>query len=188
MTSEQATYRRVLRRETHSSRTASAVTAASVAIVILLALVVGGVWGLVDPSVRDMATEWIDGAFPRESRRTLLVVAGAIAVLIALVLIALAVMPGRRARRARTTERVALLVDDGVLADAVADAVALRCGIDRRQVSTTLGRSRIIVRITPTSGIRVDEAAAAETASDAVSALGFTAAPRVLVATNGVVA
>lgn len=188
MTSEQSAYRRVLRRETHSSRTAPAVIAASVAIVILLALMVGGAWGLVDPSIRGEASSWLDGIAPRESRGAMLTAAGASGVLVALVLLALAVLPGRRARRARTTERVALLVDDGVLADAVADAVAIRCRIDRRQVSTTLGRSRVIVRITPISGIPIDETAAAETAAETVSALGFTATPRVLVASNGVVA
>lgn len=188
MTSEQAAYRRVLRRETHPSRTAPAVMAASVAIVVLLALVIGAVWGLVDQSIGRAVSAWLDQAVPAVSRQGLLVVGGIVGMLLALVLLALAVLPGRRARRARTTERLAVLVDDGVLADAVADAVALRCGIDRRQVSTTLGRSRVLVRITPTSGIRVDEAIAAEAASETVSALGFTVTPRVLVAVNGVVA
>lgn len=188
MTSEQAAYRRVLRRETHSSRTAPAVIAASVAIIVLLALVIGAVWGLVDPSVGRTASAWLDQAVPPESRQGALIVGGSVGILLALMLLALAVLPGKRARRARTTERLAVLVDDGVLADAVADAVAQRCGIDRRQVSTTLGRSRVSVRITPTSGIRVDEAVAAEAASETVSAIGFAATPRVLVASNGVIA
>jgi len=188
MTSERSAYRRVLRRETHSSRTAPAVVTAVVAIVILLVLAVGGVWGLLDPSIRGTAGAWLDRAVPPRNRPEALVIAGAVAAVIGLVLLALAVLPGRRARRARTTERLALLVDDGVLADAVADAVALRCGIDRRQVATTLGRSRVSVRITPTSGIRVDESAAEAAASEAVSALGFTVTPRVHVASTGVVA
>jgi hypothetical protein len=188
MTSERTIYRRVLRRETHSSRTSAAVVAASVAIAILAAGVIGGVWGLLDPRVVGEARVWFDEAIPVGNRAAASVAAGVIALLLALVLIALAVGPGRRARRARTTERVALLVDDGVLADAVADAVALRCGIDRRQVATTLGRSSVTVRITPTSGIRVDDDAAAAAASSTMTALGFTATPRVRVESGGVVA
>lgn len=188
MTTEQAAYRRVLRRETHSSRSVAAVVAASVAVVLLLALLVGGVWSLLDPRFGDAASVRIAELTSPDAGRVSLIVSGAVAVVVALILLLLAVLPGRRARRARTTERVALLVDDGVLADAVADAVAARCGIDRRQVSVTLARRRVTVRVTPTSGIRIDESAVAETAVGTVSDLGFVVTPKVYISERGVVA
>lgn len=83
---------------------------------------------------------------------------------------------------------MALLVDDGVLADAVADAVALREGVDRSQVSVTLGKKTAIVRITLTSGVPVDTDRAGRAAVEALASLGFSAAPRVLLSQTGVVA
>lgn len=188
MKKEQAVHRRVLRRETHSSRTGAAVVLASVLIVLLVATIVLGVWWLVDPGFRDVVADQTAAVASFAGDAGAMTTAGCVAVVLAVVLIAAAVLPGRLARRARSTDRLALLVDDGVLADAVADAVAARCGIDRRQVSATIGRRSATVRVTPTSGVDVDRGAATESAVAALAALGFSLAPRLFVARQGVVA
>ncbi|WP_020018009.1 hypothetical protein [Promicromonospora sukumoe] len=186
MNREQAVYRRVLRRETHSPRTGAAVVLAAVLALLLLVALGLGMWWLAAPGVREtlgerlgQATSWADGA-P-------LTAVGIVALVLGLVLVLAAVLPGRLRRRARSTDRVALLVDDGVLADAVVAAVAVRCGLDARQVSATVGRRRTTVRLTPTSGVPVDREAATDTASATLGAVGFTTAQRVLVAERGVI-
>lgn len=186
MTNERTMYRRVLRRETHAARTIPAVVVASLAAVLLLALLAGGVWWLVDENFRADVARWVDGA--SGVGQAVLLGVGAILAILALVLLALAVLPGRRARRARTTARTALLVDDGVIADAIADAVARRTGVDRGRVAVTVGRRMVAVRITPTSGLPVDRKAAESAVNDTLSGIGFAATPRVVIDTNGVIA
>lgn len=188
MTNEQATYRRVLRRETHAPRTIPAVVVASAGLLILVAIVVGAVGWLIDPLFRQGVTASYAAAARIASTRPVLIAVGAAAVLIAGVLLTLALLPGRRARRARTTDRTALLVDDGVIADSVAEAVARRAGVVRSQVSVTIGRRIAVVRITPTSGIPVDRSLAESAVADTLSGIGFTATPRVVVASEGVIA
>ena len=186
MTSEGNVYRRVLRRETHASRTAPAVV---VAAVLLLAILAAGgltVWAGLDAGGRDLAGRV--GAVLEDAVRNpvVLSVTAAVAALIGIVLLGLALSPGRRARRGRATGRAALLVDDGVLADAVAAAVAARCGLARRQVVVTMARRRADVRIRPISGVAVDEHGAKEAAVSALSALGFSAPPAVTILPQGV--
>ncbi|RPF20887.1 hypothetical protein [Myceligenerans xiligouense] len=188
MTGQDAVYRRVLRRETHSPRTQAAVTVATVLIVLLVAAVAAGGWWLADPGARGDLAERAGTLSSFARRPTALTVGGTVAVLAAVTLLALAILPGRRARRGRVAGRVALVVDDGVLADAVADAVALRCGVARTQVSATVGRRVATVRVTPTSGLPVDRGAAVDAAAATLDAVGFPVTPKVLVAQRGVVA
>ncbi|MGM1017886.1 MAG: hypothetical protein ACQEW8_10150 [Actinomycetota bacterium] len=188
MTSQQAVYRRVLRRETHRGRTVASVVVASILVLVLLVVLAGGIWWAVDPAVRAGSDAAVAGLAAALDGRIVLLVAGIAAVVLALVLVALALLPGRRARRARDAERVALLVDDGILADAVADQIAMRCGLTAAQVSTVVGRRSVTATITPTSGAPLDRDAALAAITDTVSGLGFTATPKVVVADRGVIA
>ncbi|MBO9625886.1 MAG: hypothetical protein J7484_05890 [Microbacterium sp.] len=186
MTEETAIYRRVLRRETHAPRTAPAVLVAGAAAVLALVGVGAVIWWAVDVNVRG-PIETAAGT-TAGTPRALLVGAGAVAIVVAVLMLGAALLPGRRARHARTTDRVALVVDDGVLADAVADAVSADAGVDRRQVSVTLLRRGVRVTITPTSGVPVDKVSAAQAAERTVAAIGFPATALVAVASEGVVA
>ncbi|MGV2985013.1 hypothetical protein ACNPNP_15040 [Microbacterium sp. AGC85] len=188
MDRRQQIYRRVLRRETHSSRSAAAVVLAALLALTLLALLVLGIWATADVAFRERAATWLVDIVGAWDLASVLIAAGILALLVAVLLILAAVLPGRRARHARVTDRVALVVDDGVLADAAADAVARECAIDRRQVSTTVARRGLTVRVTPTSGIRVDRDRVERIAIAAVSGAGFDTAASVEVAREGVVA
>jgi hypothetical protein len=188
MTSQQAVYRRVLRRETHRGRTGASVAVASILVVLLVAGVAGGVWWAVDPALRAGTDAAVAGLAAALDGRLVLLIGGIAAIIVALVLLALALLPGRRARRARAAERVALLVDDGILADGIADAISARCGLSRDQVSTVVGRRSVTATITPTSGAALDRDAALAAIADTVSALGFSATPKVVVADRGVIA
>lgn len=188
MTNDVSNYRRVLRRETHASRTIAAVVVASVTLAVLIAVIVVGIGWLAAPAFRDGVTDAVGGIAELAQQQAVLLAVGVVLVLLSLVLLALAMIPGRRARRARTTDRAALVVDDGVIADSVADQVVRRVGVGRRQVSVTVERSITTVRITPTSGLLVDRIAAESAVVETLSGIGFTTAPRIIVAEEGVIA
>ena len=181
-------YRRVLRREMHSSRSGAAVVFAAVVSLALLALIGCAAWAAFDPGFRERASAWLaDGIAGLDAQSTLTAV-GVILLLIGIMLVLAAVLPGRRARHARATERFALVADDGVLADAAADAVSRECALGRRQVSTTMARRSLAVHVTPISGILVDRERAARAASEALAGAGFDAAVKVDIARDGVIA
>lgn len=182
-----AVYRRLLRRETHSPRTVAAVVVALLAAAALLALCALGAALAWDAGFREAFADWLSGAVAGDAASAALTAGGSIAVLVALVLLIVAITPGRRARHARTTERSALVVDDGVLADAAADAVAGSCALDRRQVSTTISRRSLTVRVTPTSGIALDRDRARGAALAAVTGAGFDTTAEVELAPRGVI-
>ncbi|WP_156761145.1 hypothetical protein [Microbacterium karelineae] len=181
MTVATGVHRRLLRRETHRARTAPAVAVAVASALILIVALAAGGWILVDPAARAAAER------AAESAAAIGIPLGVGAIVAAVVLIALAVLPGRRARRGRATQRMAVLVDDGVLADLVADRVARRCGIGRSQVSATISRRRCDVRVTPTSGVAIDDGAVRGAASAALEEMGFPSPVRVRFAERGVV-
>lgn len=181
------TYRRLLRRETHSPRTGAAVAVAVAAILIAAGVCAGGA-ALAIGSLRTTATTVDDLLDVVDGPAGAAIAAGAVVVALAgLWLIALAVLPGRRARHGRASDRAAIVVDDGALADAVADAVALRSGIPRGRVRASVGRRTAVVRITPTTGVDLPRDAARDAAAEAADAAGFAVRPTVVVAERGVI-
>lgn len=180
-------YTRVLRRESHDSRTAPAVVTAAILILLLAGLLILGIWTLVDAKLGDSIAGFLAGENTTLDAVTLSLAAGIILVLLAIVLIWLAVVPGRRDRRSRSTARLAILADNGVLADVVADRIAERCGLDRGNVSVLIGRSASSVHVTPTSGVPLDSAVVADIATGTLAAVGFESNVRVRIAERGVV-
>jgi hypothetical protein len=185
VTHEEAVYRRVLRRETHAALTAPAVVAASVlALTLAASLALVGL-AAVDPGIRRVVSHsraTILGAPPVTRMAT-----GIIALLVAALLLTLALRRGRRARHARVLDRIAMVVDDGILADASADRVASRCRLPRSQVGVTVHRRTVRVRVIPTSGVAVDRDAVADAVVRPFIELGFDVTTRVTVTAHGVV-
>ena len=187
MTTQTALSRRLLRRETRATRRGPAVAVAVVLTVILLVLLAGAIAWAVDGGFRAQAATVIAPVATIAGTPSALIGVGVLLVLLALLLIGLAVVPGRRARRTRFTARTALAIDDGVLADAIADGVARRLGMPRGQVAVTVARRAALVRITPTSGVPVARADAEDAANRVLGEAGFPLAPRVQVAREGVI-
>ncbi len=184
---EQAVSRRIVRRETHAPRTGAAVALAAVLTLVLLVALGLSVWWFADPAARGDLADRMASLTSRADDSGSLVAVGVLALSVGVALVLAAVLPGRLRRRARRTDRVALVVDDGVLADAVVAAVSVRCGLDPRQVSATVGRRRTTVRVTPTSGVPVDHEAATGTPAAGLDRIGFPTPQRLLVADRGVV-
>jgi len=179
--------RRLLRRELRTSRATPAVVVAVVLLGAALGTAAAAIW-TTDPSgaslVQDGAVA-VRTAWEEPSWRA---AAAAVAGIVGIALIVLAIAPGRRRRHGRGGARVELVVDDGLLADAAAQAVARHCALAASQVSATVTARRVRVRIRPISGVPVDRAGAADAARGALERMGFGIRPVVTVDAKGVVA
>ncbi|HEY0261038.1 MAG TPA: hypothetical protein VGC18_14435 [Lacisediminihabitans sp.] len=188
MSTERTVYRRVLRRETHSSRAGAAITVAVCLIILLAAAGAGCVFLIMHlPTIAAL-----QGAFQELSRfrpavRYPVLSGGIVVAVLGVIVLVLGLMPGRKARRRLASERAAVVVDDSVIANAIADRVSSAVGADRRHVRVTVGRRRAAVRIVPTSGVPVSTRAVAEASTAEAAEYGLSRRPRVHVAESGTV-
>jgi hypothetical protein len=152
--------RRVVRRETHSPRTVAMFVA-----VILLILGLGYI-GLevilflaAQPALLlgpGAGLSWLVG-LPSAQPSGLIIAGGAVLGLIGVVLIALAVMPGRLAKHPVTWGDRAVVVDNGVIASSLAQHVSEETGIARDRVTVGVGHRRVDVTVRPGAGIPLPE-------------------------------
>ncbi|KPN18101.1 MULTISPECIES: DUF6286 domain-containing protein [unclassified Arthrobacter] len=183
---------RIVRRETHAARTVPAVIAAVLGILLCLYVLLESVlqslgqeeW-LIDPPT---FAHWLAG-LPRDADPLFLGLAGALIFLAGLWFFLMAVLPGRRARYAIPNPRAAVVVDAEVLASSLARRARLTAGVTSSQVLVTVGRSRVEVRIRPTSGIPVDSDAVRAGVEDELALTGLQPQPEVtvLVSTVGAI-
>lgn len=156
-------YRRVLRRELHSSRSGS-----TIVVLVLLTLAVGYVGveavyaalgrpALLFSPVDVLATltSSVDGG----GTSGLVLGAGVVAAIVGLVLIGLAVTAGRRGRHTIDDDRVAVVVDDRVIASSLARTARTSGRLSEQQVSAWVSRRRAQIDLTPSSGLAVDDGA-----------------------------
>ena len=156
-------YRRVLRRELHSSRSGS-----TIVVLVLLTLAVGYVGveavyaalgrpALLFSPVDVLATltSSVDGG----GTSGLVPGAGVVAAIVGLVLIGLAVTAGRRGRHTIDDDRVAVVVDDRVIASSLARTARTSGRLSEQQVSAWVSRRRAQIDLTPSSGLAVDDGA-----------------------------
>ena len=178
-------YPRILRRENHRSRSLAVSIALSV--LILVAAYVGIECGLaaygLDPLLVTPAAAvgWL------RSGEIIVYVAAGLAALVGVVLLLLAILPGRRARHSVPNDRMAVIVDDGVLAGALARDARRIADVAPERVRADVSKRRARVIITPTSGVPVDANAAQATADGLLTELAPrpTVRARVSVAAAG---
>lgn len=181
-----------LKRETQSSRaTASIIAAVLVIALCLYALLetavraVGQPPWLVDPQT---AAEQVV-ALPNGVPPLLLGVVGAVLVMAGLYFFLNAVLPGRRARHVLLDRRAAVVVDDEVIASALARRARLAANVSQEQVMVTVSRQQIEVNVRPTSGVPLSQGAVLAAVQDELREMGLSPAPevRINVAPAGVV-
>lgn len=156
MSQQDRTLARILRRETHSSRSVAAIIVAlGLLFLVLWFGVETALAGLRLPQLwaRPSTVLQLVASLPG-LQPGLLVAGGVLIALIGLFLVLAAVMPGRRARHRLESDRCAVVVDDGVIATAVAQRVSQLVGIDPRQIRVLMGSRDLVVRVVPSSGIR----------------------------------
>jgi hypothetical protein len=153
------TIKRMIRRDTHSSRSVPAIVAASLLLVTFLWLALESVlWLLKDqPLLASPAQlrQWLVG-LPATTLPAGMTAAGVGLGIVGLLVIGLAVGKGRRSRRALASGRTATVVDDDVIAAAVSSRTRLAAGLAPGQVTTTVGGRSVRVQVRPTSGVPLD--------------------------------
>ncbi len=188
MSSERSVYRRVLRRETHSSRAGAAITVAICLVVLLLAAGVACVYLIAHlPAAAVVHGAFVELAGFRSAVRYPVLIGGVIASVLGIVVLLAGVLPGRKSRRRLASDRCAVVIDDDVLANTIADQVAGATGLETRQVRVTVERTRARIRIVPTSGAGIDTPTVLDTAERVSTTYGLTRKPRLTVSEKGVV-
>ncbi|WP_104167203.1 DUF6286 domain-containing protein [Arthrobacter sp. SX1312] len=183
---------RLVRRELHSSRAAASVVTAALLIVGCLVLLFEAVLQAVgdEPFLLDLdaAAAWL-GALPDGVPASLLGAGSVLLLVIGLLLVLLAVLPGRQARYAIPNGRAAVVVDAEVVASSLARRARIAAGVGPEQVLVTVGRTLVRVQVRPTSGIPVDAEAVRAAVADDLRRSSVDPEPRiaVVVADSGVI-
>jgi pectin methylesterase-like acyl-CoA thioesterase len=182
-------YRRVLRREMHSPRSALAIGVSVV--VILLCAYVGAeiVLALLNQRALlatpgDMLTALSTlGSAPTP----LAITAGIILMVIGLLLLIAALTPGRRARHQLTASRTAVVADNEVIASALARRAAYAGNANPDNTVVSVSARRAIVRVTPTSGTPVQRDAVSYAVEEQLAAFELRPQVRssVVIASSG---
>jgi hypothetical protein len=189
--------RRVLHRETRSTRAAAAIVAA-----VLVILVAG--YGLLEAAVHAIGQPpWLIEPQVAAQRITelpagisplLLGVIGAVVALPGIFFLVQAIAPGRRARHAlagssRDGAGPVVVVDDEVVASSLARRARLAANVTPGQVMVVVSQREVLVNVRPTSGIPLDGDAVLGAVEDELAQMALDPAPvaRVNVAPSGVV-
>ncbi|WP_190989649.1 DUF6286 domain-containing protein [Pseudarthrobacter sulfonivorans] len=185
--------RRVVRRETHSSRAGVSVVAA------VLVMGLAG-YGLLESAVHaigqpawliepQLAAERIV-ALPAGLPPLLLGAGGAVVAMVGLFFLLNAVLPGRRARHVLNgADSTAVVVDDEVIASALARSARLAANVTPEQVMVVVSQRQVIVNVRPTSGIPLAEQAVLAAVEDELREMSLDPLPevRVNVSSAGVI-
>ncbi|CAL4860614.1 DUF6286 domain-containing protein [Microbacterium sp. MM2322] len=152
--------RRVVRRETHSPRSVAFALVVLLGIVLALYVAVELILALASqPSllVRPMsALQWLAG-LPSNAPVAAAVAGGLIAAALGLWLVVLAVSPGRLSKHEVDAGGRVAVIDNGVLASALAQRVSDETGIARDRVTVGVAHRSVDVTVRPGAGIPIDE-------------------------------
>ena len=182
----------ILQRETQSSRAGVAVIA-GVLVIILCA------YALLEAAVRAIGQPpWLIDpetaahrivALPEGIPPLLLGVTGGVVFMAGLFFFLSAVLPGRKARHILQDPRAGVLVDDEIIAAALARRARLAANVTPEQVMVVVSRYQAVVNVRPTSGIPVRRDDVLAAVQDELAHMAPSPMPevRVNVATSGVV-
>lgn len=155
MTTLDSIHRRLIRRETHSSR--SGVVVVVLLLVLLAAAYVGTEAVLAALGRHALLFSPLDVLqVLAEAPGIAVLVAGLVSAVVGVALLVLAFAPGRRGRHTLTDPRTAVVVDDRVVAASLARTARLAGGLSSSQVSAWVSRRDARVTITPASGALAD--------------------------------
>lgn len=152
---------RLVRRETHSPRSGSAIALAIVLILVLAWLGTEIVLQLIDaPALLAAPSDMIAFVVDAQAQNTALFgAAGIVIAVIGIVLLVVGVGPGRRARHELPARRASVVVDNEVIASAIARTASSTAGVDPDNCTVSVSHRRAVVQLMPTSGSPVDEPA-----------------------------
>lgn len=167
--SERVLYRRLVRRSLHRSRSAAVVVA--LIVLSLVAIYIGIETTLAALDRGPLLIAPADAITALEKPAPVVLAGAAALAVIGIVFLALALLPGSRGRHEIPNPRLAVVVDDGVLAGAIGGVAQRASGVAPSRVLTSVSKRRGAITITPTSGVPLDSAALTATAQDFVHTL-----------------
>lgn len=192
MTNQRNSYRRIVRRETHSPRSVLAITLAVVVILGLVLLFIECMLAFLNRPALLLAP--VDALtviedLPASAPESALVGAGLTAAILGLVLVVVALSPGRLSMHVGQTARTALVVDNRAIASVLARRAAYAADLEPDHVVVSVSRRRADVTVQPVSGWPVNRDVITDAVSEEIARLDLTPAlrPRVIVAGQGVV-
>ncbi|WP_194762315.1 DUF6286 domain-containing protein [Microbacterium sp. UFMG61] len=161
--------RRVVRRETHSPRTVAMFVAV---VLLILALAYIGLEIVLSLAAQPAlllgpaaAGGWLVG-LPTAQPAGLVIAGSVVLALIGLVFIVLAITPGRLSKHTLEAGDRAVVVDNGVIASALAQHVSEETGLARENVTVGVGHRSVDITVRPGAGIPL-EASAVKSAAEA---------------------
>lgn len=178
----QSLYRRLVRRSLHRSRSSAVIVAFVLGSIALAWLATECVLAVLGAPALLLSPASIVEAVNAPSMLTVAVAAGM--AIVGVVLVALAVTPGRRARHEIPDARMAVVIDDGVLAGALSKAAIRESRVPASRVSTVVSRRASSVTITPTSGSLLSTPSITHAVGAVVESLAPRPALRVAVAVS----
>ncbi|MGO4488992.1 DUF6286 domain-containing protein [Microbacterium sp. 2RAF4] len=153
--------RRVIRRETHSPRTVAMFVAV---VLLILALAYIGLEIVLSLAAQPAllvgpaaAAGWLIGV-PTAQPAGLVIAGSVVLALIGLVFIVLAITPGRLSRHVLDAGGRAVVVDNGVIASALAQHLAEETGLTRDSITVGVGHRTVDVTVRPGIGVPLDKA------------------------------
>ncbi|MDD7928741.1 DNA/RNA endonuclease G [Microbacterium thalli] len=152
--------RRVVRRETHSPRTVAMIVAV---VLVILALVYVGVEIVLSLAAQPAlllgpaAALGAIAGLPTQMPAGASIAIGAVIAVLGLILVVLAIAPGRLSKHQLVVGENAVVADNGVIASAIAQRVTDDTGLPRDQVRVGVGHRSVDVTLTPAVGVPVDE-------------------------------
>lgn len=167
---------RLVRHETHSPRSAAAIALAIVVILVLAWLGTEVVLQLLAvPALLAAPSDMIAFVIDAQARNApLFGVAGIVVAVIGLVLVVVGFGPGRRPRHELPAQRVSVVVDNEVIASALARTASNVAGVDPDNCTVSVSHRRAVVQLMPTSGSPVDEAAVLAAVTSQLDKLDLT--------------
>lgn len=153
--------RRVVRRETHSPRTVAMFVAV---VLLILALAYIGLEIVLSLAAQPAlllgpaaAGGWIVG-LPTAQPAGLVIAGSVVLALIGLVFVVLAVTPGRLSKHSLESGDRAIVVDNGVIASALAQHLSEETGLARDSITVGVGHRSVDVTVRPGAGIPLERA------------------------------
>ncbi|CAN3700583.1 MULTISPECIES: hypothetical protein [unclassified Microbacterium] len=156
-----AVLRTVVRRETHSPRTVAMIVVAVLLLLVLAYAAVEIILNLVgQPALLVAPGEALNAivAAPTALLPVAFIVGGIVLALVGVLVLVLALKPGRLSRHEMAWGERAVVVDNGVVASAVAQHLSNESGIARDDIVVGVAHRSVDVTVRPPVGIPVDEA------------------------------
>lgn len=183
---------RVVRRELSSSRAIlSGIAAFIITVLAIYALLETGLrianqpaW-LIDPQTAlDRLAQ-----LPQGINLLLLGVIGVVLLLLGLIFFCNGVFIGRRARHTLADPRIAVVVDDEVIASVLARRARLAAGVTQEQVVVVVSKRTVVVNLRPTSGVPLNHEEIKSAIEQELQAMAPAPLPqvRVNIAASGVI-